>query len=139
MIQHIVNGDKNHPPRTSIAKQGREAEAARELSHELQGIPVTPKPWEQAIAVKQGEIRGAWLAAARELGRVESDQGIEEAGERLAVRISSYVKAMPPVLTERQQIKAELLQRFSEAHEALPESEAIDRLLGNGSGVDVER
>lgn len=139
VIQHIEAGDKTHPPRTSIAKQGREAEAARELSHEIQGIPVTPKPWEQAIAVKQSEIRGAWLAAARELGRTDSDRGTKEASNGLASRISSYVEAMPPVQTERQQIKADLLRRFTKAPQVLSEPAAVNGLPGSGSGVDVER
>ena len=117
VIQHIVTGDKTHPPRTSIAKQAREAEAARELSHELQGIPMAPTPWEQAVAVKQGEIRLAWLAAAKAI-----EEGVEPilvnggrgaASRDLAGQIRTYVEAMPPVETERQRIKAELLQRFS--------------------------
>lgn len=119
VIQHIVTGDKTHPPRTSIAKQGREAEAARDLSHEIQGVPVTPKPWERAIAVKQREIRNAWLAAARELDRHgNTTQGhLVQFEERqdLALRIKSFVMAMPLVETENQQIKAELVHRFTKS------------------------
>jgi len=131
VIQHIVTGDKTHLPRTSIAKQGREAEAARELSHELQGIPVTPKPWEQAIAVKQEEIRNAWLAAANQLGRpVESTQhhdgnGRGEPSVELAVQIKAFVASMPPVETERQQIKAQLMRRFTRAPEDRRDPSAI--------------
>ncbi len=139
VIQHIVTGDKTHPPRASIAKQGREAEAARELSHELQGIPVTPWLWERAIALKQGEIRSAWLAAARELEKNDSNQSRGKGGKGLAARISSYVEAMPPMQTERQQIKADLLKRFTSTPEALPDKEAVSSLLVNRSDVDVER
>jgi len=126
VIQHIVTGDKTHPPRASIVKQGREAEAARELSHELQGIPVTPRPWEQAIAVKQGEIRGGWLAAAKamenDIEPISVEGGREVTGSDLAGQIRSYVASMPPVETERQRIKTELIQRFSRPQESALEN-----------------
>lgn len=69
VIRHIERGDKTHEPRVSKVKAAKVKEAAQELVAESKGLPVPPKPWEEAIKARQREIRRAWLTAAAELER----------------------------------------------------------------------
>lgn len=72
VIRHIERGDKTHKPRVPKVKAERINEAAQELIAEAQGLPVQPKPWEEAIKARQHEIRRAWLAAAEALDQEET-------------------------------------------------------------------
>lgn len=67
VVRHIERGDETHPPRISRVKAAKIKEAALELTAEAHGVPVPPKPWDQAIQARQREVRGAWLAAAEAL------------------------------------------------------------------------
>ncbi|MSS68089.1 nickase [Xylella fastidiosa subsp. multiplex] len=69
VIRHIERGDKTHEPRVSKVKAAKVKEAAMELVAESKGLPVPPKPWEEAIKARQREIRRAWLTVAAELER----------------------------------------------------------------------
>jgi type IV secretory pathway VirD2 relaxase len=67
VIRHIENGDKTHKPRVSKVRAAKIKEVAQEISAEAQGLPIPPKPWEEAIKNRQTKIRRAWLDAAEAL------------------------------------------------------------------------
>ncbi|MCW8167036.1 nickase [Verminephrobacter aporrectodeae subsp. tuberculatae] len=64
VIRHIERGDKSHEPRVSKVKAAKVKEAVQELAAEANGVLVPAKPWEEAIKVRQRQIRRAWLAVA---------------------------------------------------------------------------
>ncbi len=67
VVRHIELGDKTHAPRVPKVRASQIKEAAQELVAESRGVPVAPKPWEEAIKARQKQIRSAWLAAAAAL------------------------------------------------------------------------
>lgn len=67
VIRHIENGDKTHKPRVSKVRAAKIKEVAQEISAEVQGLPISPKPWEEAIKNRQTKTRRAWLDAAEAL------------------------------------------------------------------------
>lgn len=62
------------------------------------GIP-EQKPWEKKIKERQTQIRRTWLLAAQELSKGGDPDKI------LAEDILAFVKSMPPMLTERHEMK----------------------------------
>jgi len=108
VIRHIERGDKNHKPRVSKIRALKVKEAAAELTAEKKGLPVPEKPWEKAIKARQHDVRRAWLAAAERL-----EQASALSDRSLAGRIRAFVATMPKIETELQQIKGDLVQRFS--------------------------
>lgn len=67
VIMRIERGDKSHKPRVSKATAMKIKETALEIVKEGKGMPVTAKPWEEAIKTRQSDIRRAWLTAAEAL------------------------------------------------------------------------
>jgi len=64
VIKHIEQGDKTHKPRVPKIKQEKIKQVVGEILTETKGVPVAPKPWENAIQRKQQIIREKWLAVA---------------------------------------------------------------------------
>ena len=60
------------------------------------------------ILQQQRTIRGAWLGAANELKETPDPNDQNLSGD-----IKSFVAAMPKIDTERHEIKARLIERFS--------------------------
>lgn len=90
-------GRRERAPAVQLAKFG---EAVREITGK-DGPKV--RPWELKIAERQEKIRGAWLGTAGVLDK----NGSPEA-RALAKQIREFVSAMPPVRTEREQIRAQV-------------------------------
>lgn len=147
VIRHIERGDKTHQPRVSRVRAEKIKEAARELSSEAKGLPVAIKPWEAAISARQNEIRRAWLSAADAF-----DQSAGGGDKTMAGRIRGFVAAMPPVETERDQMKRDLAQRFAKKPEkilavgaigdkpGIPETKkGADKAAPREDGKDLER
>ncbi len=65
VIKHIEQGDKTHKPRVPKIKQEKIKQVVEEVLSETKGVPVQPKPWENAIQKKQQIIRENWLAVAK--------------------------------------------------------------------------
>lgn len=82
VIRHIERGDKTHEPRVSKVKAAKIKEAAQELIAESKGLPVPPKPWEEAIKARQREVRRAWQAAAAELERENTRKTFNQQGAK---------------------------------------------------------
>ncbi|EJE6497447.1 relaxase/mobilization nuclease domain-containing protein [Salmonella enterica] len=93
-------GEAVHKPRQSTAQLQKYAEAVREITGNA-----APKvrPWEMKIRERQEKIRGAWLHTAGVLDKHPSEEA-----KQLAKQIRQFVKDMPPVQTERQQIHAQV-------------------------------
>lgn len=84
-------------------------EKVREAIEEIQGKRKTSKPWENKIKEKQTKIRKTWLQAAKELSK-----GDDEEGKILAHKIISFVKNMPPLKTERHEIKEKIINQIDQ-------------------------
>ena len=145
VIRHIERGDKTHEPRVSKVKAAKIKEVAQELIAEAEGLPVSPKPWEETIKARQRTIRRAWLNVAAALeqentqknfdqnealntrldrGRIATEQakgyqGTINENKVLANYIRGFVKAMPTIDTERHQLKRDLAQKFSKQPEKI--------------------
>ena len=109
VIRHIEQGDKTHNPRVSKVRAAKVKEAAEEISAEAAGAPIASKPWEEAIKARQSAVRRAWLTTAEAL----EQESIGAADRALAERIRAFIVAMPPLKTERAQLKEELTERFT--------------------------
>jgi len=79
-----------------------------EIKAEINGKPPVERVWDKMILRQQRTIRGAWLGAANELKETHDPSDTNLSGE-----IQSFVAAMPKIDTERHEIKARLIERFS--------------------------
>ena len=108
VIRHIEKGDKTHKPRKSKVKALKELEVIEEIKAEINGQPPVERVWDKMILQQQRTIRGAWLGAANELRETP-----DPSDKNLSGDIQSFVAAMPKIDTERHEIKARLIERFS--------------------------
>ena len=67
VIRHIEQGDEKTPPRVSRIRALQVREVANEMIAEIDGAPVVRHLWEERIAVRQQQVRKAWLDAAAAL------------------------------------------------------------------------
>ena len=79
-----------------------------EIKAEINGKPPVERVWDKMILQQQRTIRGAWLGAANELKETP-----DPSDKNLSGDIQSFVAAMPKIDTERHEIKARLIERFS--------------------------
>ena len=79
-----------------------------EIKAEINGQPPVERVWDEKILQQQRAIRGAWLGAANELKETP-----DPSDKNLSGDIQSFVAAMPKIVTERHEIKARLIERFS--------------------------
>ena len=79
-----------------------------EIKAEIDGKPPVERVWDEKILQQQRTIRGAWLGAANELKETP-----DPSDKNLSGDIQSFVAAMPKIDTERHEIKARLIERFS--------------------------
>ena len=128
VIRHIERGDKTHKPRASKVKALKELEAIEEIKAEVNGMPRIERAWDANIKQQQTAIRGAWLGAANELKEIPDPNDQELSGE-----IKRFVSAMPKIDTERHEIKARLIGRFSIQREE--ETQAIPRAAQDKTGI----
>ena len=108
VIRHIEKGDKTHKPRKSKVKALKELEVIEEIKAEINGKPPVERVWDKMILKQQRTIRGAWLGAANELKETPDPNNKNLSGD-----IQSFVASMPKIDTERHEIKAKLIERFS--------------------------
>ena len=90
--------------RRSRVQKAKVAEAIRTIHS-----PDTEAPWTHAIATRQRQIRAGWEATAREIER----SGLAET-IALANRVRAFVQQMPPMETERQQLKRKVLDHLKQ-------------------------
>jgi type IV secretory pathway VirD2 relaxase len=105
-IRHIR--DKGGIPKVDKAKVRQVIEEARE---EGRGT-VRPKPWEEKIRARQTLIRKGWLTAAQELHKSSDEQD-----NALAKALAGFVQDMPPLKTERHEIKERLVAQMQARQE----------------------
>ena len=90
------------------------------------------------ILQQQRTIRGAWLGAANELKETP-----DPSDQNLSGDIQSFVAAMPKIDTERHEIKARLIERFSiqreNAQVTLGVGQAADQIEKAPKSKDLER
>ena len=86
----------------------KELEAIEEIKAESNGMPRIERAWDANIKQQQTAIRGAWLGAANELKETPDPNDQALSGE-----IKRFVSAMPKIDTERHEIKARLIGRFT--------------------------
>ena len=108
VIRHIERGDKTHKPRKSKVKALKELEVIEEIKAEINGKPPVERVWDKMILQQQSIIRGAWLGAANELKETP-----DPSDQNLSGDIQGFVAAMPKIDTERHEIKARLIGRFT--------------------------
>lgn len=96
MDRDVRAGNTKRVPRVQRAKI---AEAVREIT---QQVAAGERPWEAATKWRQAQIRKAWGSLARQFDA----EGGE--GATLAADIRTFVAAMPPVETERDQLRREV-------------------------------
>jgi type IV secretion system T-DNA border endonuclease VirD2 len=106
VLRHIR--DKGGIPEVDKAKVRQVIEEARE---ERCGR-VRPKPWEEKIRARQTQVRKGWLTAVQAL--LQSSHDREKA---LARAIAGFVKDMPPLKTERHEIKERLVAQMQARQE----------------------
>lgn len=104
VIRHIDSSWRKHRQRTSKVRASKIREAVNEMTGNL---PAGSRPWERAIRTKQAQVRQFWLLAAAEL-----DSQTEPDATDLSRQIRHMVAAMPPIETERERTKRELMERF---------------------------
>lgn len=85
----------------SKVQRAKVAQAVRDVA---QRVDAGERPWEAATKKRQGMIRAAWGKIAEQFAS-EGGEGIE-----LAESIRRFVAAMPPVETERQQIRRTVIE-----------------------------
>ena len=139
VIRHIERGDKTHKPRKSKVKALKELEVIEEIKAEINGKPLVERVWDKMILQQQRTIRGAWLGAANELKETPDPNDQNLSGD-----IQNFVAAMPKIETERHEIKARLIERFSVQREnvqATPEAKqaAIAQIETSPKAKDLER
>ena len=83
-----------------------------EIKAEINGKPPVERVWDEKILQQQKTIRGAWLDAANELRETPDPSDRNLSGD-----IQRFVAAMPKIDTERHEIKARLIERFSKPRE----------------------
>ena len=86
----------------------KELEVIEEIKAKINGSLPVDRIWDAKIKKQQTLIRGAWLGAANELNETP-----DPADQELPDEIKRFVAAMPKIDTERHEIKARLIERFS--------------------------
>lgn len=127
-IWHIESAKRANKPRVSKVRVSRIREAVNEMTGT---VPAGSRPWERAIRASQKQVRRSWLLLAEELeGQAKSEDA------SLSRNIQEMVAAMPPIETERDRLKRELMERFIKNIEKLasyepdmPEKLPADRVL----------
>jgi hypothetical protein len=89
----------------SRVQKAKVVDAVRQVSA---GVDKQDPPWEVATRAKQGEIRKAWSQLAQEFEK----QGAE--GQRFAEEIRRFVTDMPAIKTERESIRAAVVDKMKE-------------------------
>ncbi len=109
-----------------------------EIKAEINGKPPVERVWDEKILQQQGTIRGAWLGAANELKETP-----DPSDQNLSGDIKSFVAASPKIDTERHEIKARLIERFSiqreNAQAILGAGQAADQVETTPKNTDLER
>jgi len=103
VIKHMR--DRGLTPATDQAKI---RQLVQEITNESKGEPAPARPWENKIKERQTHVRKAWLTAAKDLN--QSDQAEER---ELATDIAQFVSAMPPLKTERHELKERLVDHMT--------------------------
>ena len=113
-------------------------EVIEEIKAEINGKPPVERVWEKMILQQQRTIRGSWLGAANELKETPDPNDKNLSGD-----IQSFVAASPKIDTERHEIKARLIERFSIQHEnaqaTLGAGQAVDQIESTPTTKDSER
>lgn len=94
--------------KASRVQRAKVIEAVRQVS---EGVDKKELPWESATRVKQAEIRQAWGRLAEQFEKQGDD------GQRFADEIRRFVAEMPPVTTEREQIRATVVEQLKERNQ----------------------
>ncbi len=138
IIRHIERGDKTHQPRPSKVKVLKELEAIEEIKAEINGSLPVDRVWDAKIKKQQTLIRGAWLGAANELKETP-----DPADPALPDEIKRFVSTMPKIDTERHEIKARLIERFSiqreNAQATLGAGQATEQIKTSPRSKNLER
>lgn len=79
-----------------------------EFKAEREGKEPEPKPWESKIRERQAIIRGTWLGVAKELYSSNSPED-----KALGARIVGFLKDMPPVKTQNQELKERMAAQMN--------------------------
>lgn len=107
IVKQIEKERINKPQRVAKVTALKMKEAANDLTDESKGKKEAPKSWMKAIITRRHQIERSWLAAAADL-----EQQAEPSDRELAEKIRQFVKDMPPIKTERDLMKDNLLTRF---------------------------
>lgn len=94
--------------KASRVQRAKVIEAVRQVS---EGVDKQELPWESATRIKQVEIRQAWGRLAEQFEQQGAD------GQRFAEEIRRFVADMPPVRTEREQIRATVVEQMRERNQ----------------------
>lgn len=94
--------------KASRVQRAKVIEAVRQVS---EGVDKQELPWESATRIKQAEIRQAWGRLAEQFEQQGAD------GQRFAEEIRRFVADMPPVRTEREQIRAAVVEQMKERNQ----------------------
>ena len=109
-----------------------------EIKAEINGKPPVERVWDKMILQQQSIIRGAWLGAANELKETP-----DPSDQNLSGDIQGFVAAMPKIDTERHEIKARLIERFSvrreNAQATLGAGQAAGQIETMPKSKDLER
>jgi type IV secretory pathway VirD2 relaxase len=162
VIRHIENGDKTHKPRVSKVRAAKIKEVAQEISAEAQGLPIPPKPWEEAIKNRQTKIRRAWMDAAEALEQEDTrktfnqKEAINErpnyeristerarTGQRTAAIYQSNLEksgrpAPPDTLASLRNLSSISMVQHERASKMLLQTNAPDRMGGWNRSTDSE-
>jgi len=109
-IRHIR--ENGRVPEVDKAKVRQVIEEARK---ERRGM-ITAKPWEEKIRARQTQVRKGWLTAAQELHKSPDDKD-----KALAKALAGFVRDMPPLKTERHEIKECLVAQLQSREKPLAE------------------
>jgi type IV secretory pathway VirD2 relaxase len=92
--------------RTGLPSKTDQAKVKEIIEQSLQQDSERVKPWERKIKARQTEIRKAWLALSQEAQKRNES--------RLSEKILNYVKSMPPLKTERHELKEHIAESRQE-------------------------
>lgn len=100
--QAVFHMERDHKAGKTKRRPDVELRKYEEAIKEFKGIE-QPKarPWEAKIAARQDKVRRAWQGTADELAKHK-----DPAARALAKQIQQFIKEMPPVQTERQQLQS---------------------------------
>lgn len=106
VIRHIR--EKGEIPVVDKSKVKQILEEARS---EKQDCPSIARPWEDKIKVRQTQVRKGWLSVAKVLHQSPDIQDKD-----LSKNIIAFVNKMPPMKTERHEIKERLAGQMKARH-----------------------